>query len=131
MKKNVLILIILTVAMIALILVIVIAKPLDEKLSGISAIEVSTQNTGGVMSTNYMPILEESIDWAALSDDERADIARAAVRVARDQAEQDGITKFNVIGLSRPGNEPIFLYYGDESLFVYVNGEATVIPIEE
>ncbi|GHT79385.1 hypothetical protein FACS1894104_4000 [Actinomycetota bacterium] len=97
----------------------------------INTTETSTQNVGGVTATNYMPILEDDVDWESLSDGERADIARYAVNAAINEAEKDGITTFNVMGLCRPEDQPVFLYSGGDSLSIYVNGEASAIPLKE
>ncbi|GHT78915.1 hypothetical protein FACS1894104_2770 [Actinomycetota bacterium] len=97
----------------------------------IAETETSTQNVSGVTATNYMPILEDDVDWESLSDGERADIARYAVNAAIAKAEQDGITTFNVMGICRPENQPVFLYSGGDSLSIYVNGEANTIPLKE
>ncbi|MDR3052355.1 MAG: hypothetical protein LBU48_00645 [Coriobacteriales bacterium] len=98
--------------------------------SRISAMEVATQNVSGVTATNYMPILEENVDWEALSDDERATIARQAVKAAKDQAAKDGVTTFNVIGFTQQ-SVTIFLSTGGDTVYVYVGEETIPVSLEE
>jgi hypothetical protein len=97
----------------------------------IRTVEVAAQDVNGATATNYTPILEDDVDWEALSDSARADIARYAVNAAIEQAKQDGITTFNVMGLIRPQDQPIFLYISENNLYVYAKGEANLIPLKE
>jgi hypothetical protein len=97
----------------------------------ISAMEVATQNVSGVTATNYMPILEESVDWEALSDDERANIARQAVQAAQAQAAKDEVTTFNVIGFTQAQSDSIFLFTGEDTVYIYTGGETIPVSLEE
>jgi hypothetical protein len=113
----------------ALIFVIAIGVYIFGPSRYISATQVSAQEVGGVAVTNYTPFLAEDVDWEALSDAERASVARYAVNSAMTQAASDGVENFRVVGLSHLDNQPAFLFAGGEKLFVYFGGEATPIPL--
>ncbi|MDR2109350.1 MAG: hypothetical protein LBP28_07855 [Coriobacteriales bacterium] len=97
----------------------------------ISDIEVATQQTSGATTTNYMPILAEGINWADLSDDERAGTARYAVNSAAKLAEQNGVTDFNVMGISPTDKQPVFLYTGGKTLSIHLDGTSQTISLNE
>jgi hypothetical protein len=95
----------------------------------IGATQVSMQEVGGATTTNYMPVLAEDVDWDALSDIERANIARHAVKSTIARATNEGIKNFRVVGLSHSENRPVFLFTGGDNLFIYLGGKATSIPL--
>jgi hypothetical protein len=97
----------------------------------IGATQVSAQEIGGAAVTNYMPILAEDVDWEALSDAERVNVARYAVNTAMAQATNDSAENFRVVGLSHLEKQPAFLFSGGETLFIYFGGEATSVPLSD
>jgi hypothetical protein len=90
----------------------------------ISTIETTIQDNNGAPSTNYIPVLAETVNWDLLSEDDRLGTARYAINKSIAQAETDGVSIFAVMGVraNRP-DSPVFLYTGGESLVLYVDEE--------
>jgi hypothetical protein len=85
----------------------------------------------GANVTNYLPQLAEDVDWAGLSDQKRAGIAKYAVNKALKEAEADEAGIFNVQGMSYDRTDAIFLYMNDDSIQIRVNGTVTeTIPLK-
>jgi len=98
--------------------------------NNITNIETSTQQSSGVTTSNYVPLLAEGVDWASLSDADRAGTARYAVNEAIAKAKADGVTRYNVLGMTSTDRQVIFLYTGGgDTVTISVNGEYTSIPL--
>jgi hypothetical protein len=96
----------------------------------IGTIKTASQEMGGATSTNYMPILAESVNWDSLSDGDREGTARYAVNEAITKAESEGKDSYNVVGMSADGSKPVFLYTaGGETLTLFVGEESVLVPL--
>ncbi|MDR3224728.1 MAG: hypothetical protein LBT52_00320 [Clostridiales Family XIII bacterium] len=76
----------------------------------ISSIEKAQQNVNGAQVTNYLPLLAEDVDWAAIDEKKREGIAKYAVNEALAQAEADQASIFNIMGMTYDQSKPVFLY---------------------
>jgi len=95
----------------------------------IATIESATQQSGGVSTTNYLPILADNVNWETLSDREREDIARYAVAQAIERAEAEYVTYFNVLGQSAGDRKTVFLFtYGAEHITLFVDDDYILLP---
>ncbi|MCL2750113.1 MAG: hypothetical protein FWE96_03795 [Coriobacteriia bacterium] len=95
----------------------------------IVTIESATQQSGGVSTTNYLPILADHINWENLSDKEREDIARYAVAEATKRAEAEYVNYFNVLGQSSGERKTLFLFtHGAEHITIFVNDDYVLLP---
>jgi len=96
----------------------------------IARMETSTQQMGGITTTNYVPILADRVDWEAISETERANIARYAVNLAITEAEANGVRSYNVLGMT-PERKSVFLFSdGSDTIVIYVNDTFEVVPLK-
>jgi len=96
----------------------------------VDRIDVTTQQMGGATMYNYLPVLNEKIDWNKLKDDEREKIARYAVNAAIEKATADGARDYNIMGMSYDWNT-VFLYsLTTEQITLYVEDGYVSIPLE-
>ena len=99
--------------------------------TNITSIEVTAQQASGVTITNYVPVLSDNVDWGTLSDADRAGTARYAVNQAIDQATANGITSYNVLGMTDADRTAVFFYSGGaDTVTLYIGGESTSIPLD-
>lgn len=97
----------------------------------IATIEVATQTSGGMVTTNYSPLLAEKVDWDNLSADEREKTARYATEQAISAADKSGVTSFNVLGVTYSGRKAVFLYSGGESLTLFEGDTSRIVSLQE
>ena len=96
----------------------------------ISNIEVTTQQSGGVTTTNYLPILADNINWQSLSDQQREDIARYAVNLAIEKSVEDNARDFNVLGMTSGDRKTVFLFTGGADIItLYTDDNYVLIPL--
>jgi hypothetical protein len=118
-KKMVLIVPVAVLVVLAVVASLLFGQQLFNKTyeSNIATFRISTQQTGGVTSTNYMPVLAEGVSWEALNDSDREGTARYAVNAAIEQADKDSKQSFSVVGVpadSAGDMKPVFLYTSAE-----------------
>ena len=99
--------------------------------TNITNMEVTTQQSSGVTTTNYVPVLADNVDWGSLSDAARAGTARYAVNQAIDQANTNGVTSYSVLGMTDADRTAVFFYSGGaDTVTLFVGGESTSIPLD-
>jgi len=127
--KYVLLAIALAIVMVLVsIIVFQVLSPKYER--NISGIEVATQQMGGATIFNYMPLLSEDLNWDTLTNEERIGTARAATKLAIDRASQEGVSNYNVLGLSALDRQTLFLCTSGDEVIVLYSGDGHVpVPL--
>jgi hypothetical protein len=94
--------------------------------SSIENITVSTQENGsGVEYKNYQVKLKESVDWLALSEDEREKIATTGFEEAQKKIAEDEVRNYNIIGIG--GDNTVAFQFDAEhnTLIILADNERT------
>jgi hypothetical protein len=87
-------------------------------------IEEQMQDSNGVQTMNYLPLIAEDVNWSDIGDEKRVGIAKYAVGEALKKAETDQVAAFNIMGMTYD-RMPAFLYSPDGRIQIIVNGEVT------
>ena len=115
-RKNnpiVLLAMFLTVALILILIGVLLFQLFTSRpQQSIDRIEVTTQQSSGISTTNYLPILADNVDWFALKDEQKEEIARYAVNLAIEKAAEDNAKNFNVLGMTSGDRTTVFLFTG-------------------
>ena len=122
---------ILTVALILVLVAVLLFNVFTSTpRQSIANIEVTTQQSGGVTTTNYLPILADNINWHSLSDQQREDIARYAVNLAIEKSVEDNARDFNVLGMTSEERKTVFLFTGgSDTITLYTDDNYVLIPL--
>jgi len=98
----------------------------------ISGIETTTQQMGGATITNYITLVAENINWTEISEDERAGTARYAVNHIIERAQEEGVSNFNILGMSEPDRQTLFLYTNssEETVTLFVGEEQVPVSLK-
>jgi hypothetical protein len=90
--------------------------------SSIERIVVGSQKSNDVDMKNYQIFLKDTVDWAALSDQDRARIAVAGFEEAQKKIAEDGIHNYNITGIA--ADSTAFQYNGaDKVMVIYLDNE--------
>jgi cell division septation protein DedD len=102
----------------------------DQQASeNIATIKLQSQQVDDVTSVNYIPVLAQDVNWEQLSDEVREATARYAVNEAINQATENDISSYSVMGMTADESSWVFLYTGGDMLTLVVNGESVSIPL--
>ncbi|MDR1790204.1 MAG: hypothetical protein LBR20_00810 [Propionibacteriaceae bacterium] len=107
----------------AVAIIVLVATGGSSPTKYIAEIEVQEQAGSVVKTANYLPILDESVDWAELPQEQRIEIARAACKEALAQIAADETVVYNILGLTST-KSPAFLYAPEpEKVQIIVDNE--------
>jgi hypothetical protein len=130
MKKNVF-------GVLVVLLSVLLLGLLTACTTGADAIErivVGSQKSNDVDMKNYQIFLKDTVDWPALSDQEREKIAVAGFEKAQEKIAEDGVHNYNITGIA--GDNTAFQYNGaDKVMVIYLDNEqvatvAVTVPEE-
>ncbi|MCL2808221.1 MAG: hypothetical protein FWD27_08760 [Coriobacteriia bacterium] len=132
-KKPLLIVAIVAVLVLALVITgVLLFNSGSRYQKNISTIETTTQQMGGATITNYITLVAENVNWEELSADERAGTARYAVNLVINRAQEEGVSSFNILGMSEPNRQTLFLYTssGEETITLFVGDEQVPVSLK-
>jgi hypothetical protein len=88
-----------------------------------------SQESNGVEYTNYTVRLKDSVDWAALSDADRAKLAEACFKEAQEKVAEDNVFNYNISGVTADGMTTFQFNAENKTLLIIVDNAPAGDPV--
>jgi hypothetical protein len=88
----------------------------------IDRVVVGSQESNEVAVKNYTVFLKDTVDWSALSENDREKVAVAGFEEAQKKITEDGTHNYSISGIAN--DQQAFLYDGvNKTMIIYLDDE--------